>query len=478
MQSQLLPSRAALIDRIALQLEYGQNIITIVGSSGLGKSYLLESFITDKYPEFNKAFVSITANMTDNELMHSLLEHSFRAPLVDHKLSLFENFSLLAQQTSPGPCLWVLDGGRHLSQEMIEQIQQVVRSAHETLYVLISAPQAGMIPGALDMHIEPLTWHESKQLLRWYFKTLPLDEDPVFNAFVQSSNGNPTLLLSWQPDEQSTNLREKTKSKWHWHFLALTIVLALLVVGLLYKKELIALIPNKVAEKQEPLPTVVSPDHLLLGSIEREEASSEGEKLKDEGHAFVESDTQTALSEQQQPQQEIPSIVRNDVASILDALEAKHSDVIEPNAKSGSVEPAQLKRVLDENAPLTQSLEETSTDKPTETKSKQSIEAINHLINDANWYLSLSNSEWTIQVMAVTEVEDAKRFLTNNPELNAKVYPSLRQSRWWYVVTVGQFKTLAEAKLARSELPETVLQNQPFYKKVGQIQEEIRGSTR
>ena len=74
MQSQILPSRAALVDRIALQFEYGQNLIVLLGTSGLGKSYMLETFITDKYNDFNKAFVQVSAQMTDAQLMSELLE--------------------------------------------------------------------------------------------------------------------------------------------------------------------------------------------------------------------------------------------------------------------------------------------------------------------------------------------------------------------------------------------------------------------
>ena len=77
MQSQILPSRAALVDRIALQFEYGQNLICLLGPSGLGKSYLLETFITDKYLEFNKAFVQLNGKMTDQQFLWSLINLSF-----------------------------------------------------------------------------------------------------------------------------------------------------------------------------------------------------------------------------------------------------------------------------------------------------------------------------------------------------------------------------------------------------------------
>ena len=115
MQSQILPSRAALVDRIAMQFEYGQNLIALVGPSGLGKSYLAETLITEKYPEFNKAYIQVTAQMKDTELMTQLLQNSFRAPLVDQTQTLSDNFFQLYQtqphfrfysQTKKGPyCL-------------------------------------------------------------------------------------------------------------------------------------------------------------------------------------------------------------------------------------------------------------------------------------------------------------------------------------------------------------------------------------
>ena len=123
MQSQILPSRAALVDRIAMQFEYGQNLIALVGPSGLGKSYLAETIITEKYPEFNKAYIQVTAQMKDTELMTQLLQNSFRAPLVDQTQTLSDNFFQLYQTQPCGPCFWVLDGARHLSDEIIEQLE-------------------------------------------------------------------------------------------------------------------------------------------------------------------------------------------------------------------------------------------------------------------------------------------------------------------------------------------------------------------
>jgi DamX protein len=477
MQSRLLQSRSALIDRIALQLEYGQQFINIVGQSGLGKSYLLESFITDKYPEFNKAFIQVTASQTDQDLMHRLLDHSFRAPLVDHTLSLFENFQLIHQQQPSGPCLWVLDGGRHLSDEFIEQIHRVIKHSGELIYVLVGSQQAGIIPGALDIHLEPLPKHECKQLMQWYFKNLPLDEDPVFNAFIESTKGNPALLLSWQPKEQSLDLQAKPKTNWLWHFVGLALVLTLLAVGLLYKTELESLLPK---QDNSPEPALVLPS-LIPDESEQTEASK---PVDEQPNLNTVISTSVAMDIHAE---ELNAAVRNDVGGILAELEGV------PNQTQG-------KPVSDDssavNALVTKALEQNNTQSETqlqegassviqqEIPSEQGVQTElptaehRHALNDSEWFLALAASDWTIQVMAVKDEKDAQSFLDSNPELAAKVYPALRNGAWWYVVTVGEHRTLSEAKEARGKLPEAVLKNQPFYKKLSQIQEEIRASTR
>lgn len=483
MQSRLLQSRSALIDRIALQLEYGQQFINIVGQSGLGKSYLLESFITDKYPEFNKAFIQVTANQTDQDLMHSLLDHSFRAPLVDHTLPLFENFQLIHQQQPSGPCLWVLDGGRHLSEEFIEQIHRVIQHSGELVYVLVGSQQAGIIPGALDIHLEPLPTHECKQLMQWYFKNLPLDEDPVFNAFIESTKGNPALLLSWQPKEQSLDLQAKPRTSWLWHFVGLALVLTSLAVGLLYQKELASLLPK---QDDSPEPAVVLPN------VSQNQAAPLAAEVVDELAAPISATPPTAQSEapvESQAQvitENLNASVRNDVGGILADLEnsadvsasqktAEDSPLQQSLTKDVS-EPLIIESVIMEQPPISAPVVQHNSGQGSQTIAEQQPQV--HALNDSAWFLALAATDWTVQVMAVTDIKDAQSFINSYPNLAAKVYPALRNGSWWYVVTVGEHRTLNEAKDARSKLPEAVLKNQPFFKKLSQIQEEIRASTR
>jgi DamX protein len=485
MQSRLLQSRSALIDRIALQLEYGQHFINIVGQSGLGKSYLLESFITDKYPEFNKAFIQVTASQTDQDLMHRLLEHSFRAPLVDHTLSLSENFQLIHQQQPSGPCLWVLDGGRHLSEEFIEQIRRVIQHSGELVYVLVGSQQAGIIPGALDIHLEPLPRHECKQLMQWYFKNLPLDEDPVFNAFIESTKGNPALLLSWQPKEQSLDLQVKPKTNWLWHFIGLALVLTLLAIGLLYKTELEALLPK---QDNSPLPALVLPSPVPVQDKQTDSTTADDiatSTLINE-QATLNAPVSTS-PETEATADPLKTVVRNDIGGILAELEAVPDKPVAwpvsadtSNVTALVTEALELQNMQSDTAVQTTANKVTQLDEPLGETPQAELATSGqvHALDDSAWFLALAASDWTIQVMAVKDVKDAQSFLASYPELAAKVYPALRNGAWWYVVTVGEHRALSEAKEARNKLPEAVLKNQPFYKKLSQIQEEIRASTR
>ena len=238
MQSQILPSRAALVDRIALQFEYGQNLICLLGASGLGKSYLLETFITDKYLEFNKAFVQLSGKMTDQQFITELLEQNFRNPLIDHTLSLSEKLYQLYKQQPCGNCLWVIDGGRHLSDEMIQQLETLAKQSPTTLYILLASQSSGQFTQAVEIHLEALNISESKQLMRWFFDNLPVEEDPVFRTFLQEAQGNPALLLAWQPELQTADIRAPEKSYKLLYIILMLLTTMPLIIGFLYKADM------------------------------------------------------------------------------------------------------------------------------------------------------------------------------------------------------------------------------------------------
>ncbi|TMP41260.1 cell division protein DamX [Pseudoalteromonas citrea] len=466
MQSQILPSRAALVNRIELQFEYGQNLICLIGASGLGKSYLAESFITDKYPEFNKAFVKLSAHTKDSELTVQLLQHSFRSPLIDQTLSLSDNFISLHSESSSGPCLWVLDGARHLSDEMVAELQKLAKQTIEKVYILITAQSPMMVPQALDLHLEPLSLLESKALMKMFFSQLPVEEDPIFQAFLNESHGNPAVLLDWRSEEQQLAQPKPSKyAKAQWHLTLLTVLLALLMVAFVYKKEISELVPDKSG--QPVVDTVLSSELVFTGkaandvvavpSVQEVASTDELDAINDEEQPLI------VVNDIPEAVQSIGSGQRR-VAAVLSALTEPLDEVSEEegNLAEGtlevnkSIEPPVLKDV----------------------ETKRDIISSENIVSAEHSHLSLlaqADTNWAIQLLAVKDKVIADAFITKNtPRIShLEIYGTRRSEALWWIVVQSGFTTLESAKQAKVQLPSDILAGQPFFKKQTKIKQEI-----
>ncbi|RJF33733.1 AAA family ATPase [Pseudoalteromonas gelatinilytica] len=464
MQSQILPSRAALVDRIALQFEYGQNLICLLGPSGLGKSYLLETFITDKYHNFNKAFVQLSGKMTDQQFMTELLEQSFSNPLIDHALSLSENFYQLYKQQPCGDCLWVIDGGRHLSEELIQQLEILAKQSPSTLYILIASQSVGQFSQAVEIHLEALNISESKQLMRWFFDSLPVEEDPVFRTFLQEAHGNPALLLAWQPEQQTADIRAPEKSYKLLYLILLLITTMLLIIGFLYKADMTEW--WKAHYQQDTTSTVATAlpaEAVINGPVESKETASE--HAQGESQAEQQVTNHDTVDTAQAANGPVDNSVienreneshNNNVAAIVDSLLPAEQVAEETEQPT----PDEVATAILSNA-------EPIADEITESEPKQS------LVGNA-WYLTQPDDNFVIQLLAVTKQEISDKFINENGlQGQVKTYQSLRNGKPWWIVTYGSYSTLNDAKKGVTTLSDNVRKNQPFYKKISKIKQEI-----
>ena len=435
MQSQILPSRAALVDRIALQFEYGQNLIVLLGTSGLGKSYLLETFITDKYNDFNKAFVQSSAKLRDAQLMSDLLEQSFNNPLVDHNLSLSENFYQLLNQQQPGSCLWVIDGGRHLSEEFLIELELLAKNSPITLYIMIASAAKLPVEHAVEIHLERLPLHESKQLMGWYFEKLPHDEDPVFQAFLAEANGNPSLLLAWQQDEYIADVKVKDKVSWRVHLLVLMLLIMFLIIGLLYKSDMsdwwqkhyeqgtIEVDSTAIPVSQAIAPI---PDTVTKEKVADIKPTAEGER-------------------------------KNDISAIMQSLNTGN-EINEPISSDTLIKDEPVKELV--QSKVNNEVDASSVQLP-----------INEV---SSWYSKQNDSNTVIQLLAVTQKQVVDDFIEQYAlQLTAYTYQTQRNGKTWWVVTTGSFTSMNDAQQGMKNLPASILKNKPFYKKISKIKQEI-----
>ncbi|ATC85166.1 MULTISPECIES: AAA family ATPase [Pseudoalteromonas] len=442
MQSQILPSRAALVDRIALQFEYGQNLIVLLGTSGLGKSYMLETFITDKYNDFNKAFVQVSAQMTDAQLMSELLEQSFNSPLIDHNLSLPENYYQLLQQQPCGPCLWVLDGGRQLSDEMLIELELLSKNSPNTLYIIIASQSKLALNNAVEIYLEPLTLRESKMLLQWYFTDLPYDEDPVFSTFLAEAHGNPSLLLAWQPSEHIADIIVKDKVSWRLHLLILMLLIMLLIIGLLYKSDMTQWWQQYYQQEET---------QVVNTAISIEQVSEPAIKKND---SIINLNDPKVVEPDIKPER----VHINDVPAIMQSL----------------TEPGNTVNVLDNDVDdSTNNKSSVSSDVKSEALKVNTAEQT-QISQDNIWYMQQIDTNSVIQLLAVTQQEVSDNFIAQfNLQQQTHTYQTKRNNKIWWVVTFGSFESINEAKSAMDTLSAEVRKNKPFYKKISKIKQEI-----
>ena len=442
MQSQILPSRAALVDRIALQFEYGQNLIVLLGTSGLGKSYMLETFITDKYNDFNKAFVQVSAQMTDAQLMSELLEQSFNSPLIDHNLSLPENYYQLLQQQPCGPCLWVLDGGRQLSDEMLIELELLSKNSPNTLYIIIASQSKLPLNNAVEIYLEPLTLRESKMLLQWYFSDLPYDEDPVFSTFLAEAQGNPSLLLAWQPSEHIADIIVKDKVSWRLHLLILMLLIMLLIIGLLYKSDMTQWWQQYYQQEEtQVVNTAISVEQVSEPVIKKNDPVASLNKPK-----VVEQ----PIKLEREHINDVPAIMQS-LTESANTVNVLDSDVDDSTNNKSSVSSDVKSEALKVNT-------------AEQTQSSQ----------DNIWYMQQTDTNSVIQLLAVTQQEVSDSFIAQfNLQQQTHTYQTKRNNKIWWVVTFGSFGSINEAKSAMDTLSAGVKKNKPFYKKISKIKQEI-----
>ncbi len=448
MQSQILPSREALAKRIALQFSYGQNLIHLVAGSGYGKSYLLEHFVTDHYESFNKAYVHAKASSQDADIQTYLLEHSFSYPLIDVSLSLRENFLRLLQEQGERELLWVIDNAKHLSEELLAELEWLAQHAPCTLYILCASSQSGLLSSAIDIHLEPLPYAESLRLLSYFYANLPHREDPVFAEFLKECNGNPALLLQWQQREQQMPKVERKRQKGIWLILG-SVLLVIVLLGALYQyqqPQASKLLPESSLEPQlvqitQAADSDVNVDTSAYSPQEVEDVSPEPNEVQ-----LILPDSELSGS----PEQALPA-----------------ADVVDTSKQAEAV----IDKTKQELAVL-----ELASEKDSETllltQPEAQVEPDSTPAFDHAWYLAQSDEQWLWQLTIMSKEQQIEDFIKRFDVAEyTKHY--FRADKGWHVLTWSVLGDRESIQQQRDEITSKIPGVEPYAKQISQIKAEI-----
>lgn len=492
MQVQILPSRQKLVDRIELQYEYGQSIVSLLGGPGLGKSYILESFVTDKYAEFNKIYLQLTVKTTDQQVISQLLEQTFSQPLIDLTHSLSENYLNLNQQQASKNTVIVIDNAQFLSEELTQEIEYLTQISESTFYVLTASTAKIHFKNSANIFFEALSFDESIELMSMYFSQLPNKHEPVFKAFVESAQGNPSLLLSWDSSNLPT---EVNKSKHGFMLLCLAfVVLMTLALSYLFEhlsqsnqiehlrqlseqnneknisvvkqdkrdiKEVTVSIENK---KLDNLPTEVLEHNTQADKLASDNESSEVIKLINEKKELLETSKndrqEVVVSTILKPEQFDDSITNLNNSS---ATPNKIAESLNKTKVASSTEQGAAQKVKAQPQPLESAITRDAVLTPVAIEQDY----------DNTWFIQQNDSLVMLQLIGISQEHLINNFKSAHNLNNLKIYKSTRYGGDWWVVTVGPFKDINQSQSYKNALPAQLKQLQPFSKTIKAIKTEI-----
>ena len=518
MQVQILPSRQKLVDRIELQYEYGQSIVALLGGPGLGKSYILESFVTDKYSEFNKIYLQLTVKTTVQQVISQLLEQTFSQPLIDFTHSLSENYLNLNQQQASKNTVIVIDNAQFLSEELIQEIEYLTQISESTFYVLTASTSKIQFKNSANIFFEALSFDESIELMSMYFSQLPNKHEPVFKAFVESAQGNPSLLLSWD----SSNLVVEVKKSKHGFMLLclafvffMTLALSYLFEHLSQTNQIESL--RQLGEQNKEQSIVV--DKQEKNDVKEISLNIENSRLDNLSTQVLESNRQVAkkeknvvkgisqniedtkldnltievLEKSNQPDKLIVitkeekqnsdaiKLVKDKLAVVSTISKLEQFDDLKVNSKTSSATPNKIAESLNNTqrtpSAETVKVEETKVESQPLASSMIKEAALTPLViykdYDNTWFMQQSDSLVMLQLIGISQENFINNFIASHDLNNIKVYKSKRYGGDWWVVTVGPFRDVAQSQTYKNALSAQLKQLQPFSKTIKAIKTEI-----
>lgn len=465
MQTKILPSRQALVDRIELQFSYGNHFICLISEVGLGKSYLAETFISDKFSEHNKAYVLATRGMTDKHLIGQILEQSFSAPLIDYELSLIDNFKNISG-TQTHPLLIVIDNAHLVSDDLAEELFQLSEAYMSNIRILLTSTRQLAVKEAIYMHIEPLNEVESLQLMSMFFKELPYSDEPIFKAFVSEAKGNPQLLLTWKNDnidEQQVTSKRKFQYKVYL-FLVVLVLFIMLLLSMLYN-----FLPDSNDEviENNNLPTVINSNLNKQNETPRPVEEVETKKDSSQTTAGYEVNLKTQIQNELQVQaesqtQEEPQ-TENEPLTQTESLEQT-----EPQAES---ELQSQEKPKAEVEPQLQSEIQVSIEPLAQTES-QAVMNSGMVVNN-DWFLEQNERSYVIQLMVVSDLNVIEQFIEAHQLKNTHIF-NLSGEKPLYALTSGLYQSVEQANNAKNQLPSVVQEQGVFAKQIKKIQSQIQ----
>ncbi|GEA51352.1 cell division protein DamX [Vibrio inusitatus NBRC 102082] len=458
-----LQSQSQLLDKLRLMTRFGSNLVTFTGARGAGKSWLLNRYFSHFVSTRYKALLLGDASWSEQDIKQAIFQQLIPNSTIDANLSLFDNLdNELGLQTTEFVIL--VDDASLLSEENLLLLWSLVEriQAHPT-WTLSLILACG--PDLLSKKVLPLSRQFNVQPAELKIEPLRQSEAEFF------------LELMVLRKFESLNKRDKIRKKAQR--------------CARYPGELIAL-GNKVKSTKPVLPShngsaksgvIITLLVILLGLIAWWLLSGSGKPSGSDPVSITssesaESQKDTSLSGESSEvvdfsvreretltddTKELPPPVTDQTVTLADNSNGRHRVVVPDEVVDSLIETES--QVVKPPSNQIESVTK-SEDKPTSN-------AINFSFAREE-LMEISAKRYTIQLGALRTMREVQSFLdTHQMQDDARIYPTLRSGKKWYIITYGDYRYVKLASQGIADLPQAVQEIGPWVKSMTQVHKEI-----
>ncbi|KXF82811.1 AAA family ATPase [Enterovibrio coralii] len=502
-----LDSQIQLLSRIQFLTRFSSNLVQVTGDTGAGKTWLSERYLENWASEPTQSLLICNNTQQDAQHRAIILRQIVRDGVFNENDSMLQSLEYMLEGNSVH-ALIVIDNAQRLSANLIAELWALVTEAQQRnnwqINVLLFSLRGklnkwlhkvsyGQGVKPLELEISPLADNEREMFIEVMMVSRQLDaaQRRALKAKAALLPSLPGALKSL--GQQETSSMEEKKRRSLIPLLLLVLFLLVLGGGLVWwaMKPQMQTAPVEVAEAVTD--GVKSLNDILEEKEKEMNAEGAGTDASDPALASVGSVTDDNINLPDEPVVEGMTVGRRDPSRRIVVPDNVVDAIIDDQETGGDGTAAVDEPLIPELAetapnqtattttPVT--VTETVVETAVETASKPEpvappVQPTPTPVVDTplanNVLLTVPESRYALQLAALQSKDAVNEFMQEyDLSGSALVYETRRNGEPWFMVLVGDYPTVADARRAEVQLPENVRNLTPWAKSFAQIHKEI-----
>ncbi|USH04036.1 AAA family ATPase [Grimontia kaedaensis] len=493
-----LDSQIQLLSRIQFLTRFSSNLVQVTGEPGAGKTWLSERYLENWANEPIQSLLICNPSQQDAQHRAIILKQIVRDGVFNEQDSMLQSLDYMLEGRSVH-CLVVIDDAQRLSANLIAELWALVTEAQQRdnwqINILLFSLRGklnkwlhkvsyGQGVKPLELEITPLADNEREMFIEVMMVSRQLDAAQR-RALKQKAASLPSLPGALRGlEQQETAAMEEKKRRSPLPLILLVVLLLALGGGMVWW----ALNPQTSTEEaaESVLPDGVKELSAILDEKEKEMAAQQGEGESGEqslnANAEV-NDDDVALPDS--PSVEGMTVGRRDENRRIVVPDRVVDAIIDEQAVGGDGTNAVEEPLIPELVPpaeTTVRVEPTQPEATAEvvTEETEAVAPLSPPTSNADvplanqLLLTVPESRYALQLAALQSKQAVTEFLQEYAITDrALVYETRRNGEPWFMVLLGDYPSVAEARRAELQLPANIQALTPWAKSFAQIHKEI-----